>query len=501
MAVQNTESYQELGSLKSFSVYLLNTDKTKAIDITNQMLSLSLYEDIFAPTLYGIISITDSIGLMNGVKGTGNVFFPIVGEEYLAFTYEIAGKPAVTFGFQVYKIEGIENEPNFKNRKYQLHFASVEHFTDATTLVQKSYKSAISDIANNIFTTYLKTNKTLDIQATNGQQNLIIPRLTPFEALDMLARRSVPQIGGIVSAYLCYETTDNTFHFKNIEQILVDGEKKYQANNALYTYYIKNPNVVDNQGDAFKTVISFKLKNKFDTIEKLKKGYFESSTIVYDFVNHVFKETRFRFKDAQNTTTTLAQYPENSTAFIDKVTSPSTNTSGTNTSSAANTDVYVKKFLVAKDSTLPDTWFEQVYGSKSGYMTRLGQNMTTIEVYGDSEIHAGDVINLSYPEILGMTGPKDPGDRFLSGKFLIGTIQHKFTKNAYVATMDLYKSGYESEVKETEQQSNTNIKSVTSPTLAQQLIQADSVAAQLSLNPNTAQQAIINKIANIKVFK
>ena len=133
-------------------------------------------------------------------------------------------------------------------------------------------------------------------------------------------------------------------------------------------------------------------------------------------------------------------------------------------------------------------------------MTRLGQNMTTIEVYGDPEIKAGDVINLAYPEITGLTGPKDPGDAFLSGKFLIGTIQHKFTKNAYVATMDLYKSGYESEVKETEQQSNTNIKAVTSPTLAQQVVQADTVAAQLALNPNTIQQAILNKIG-IKVIK
>ena len=177
MATQNNEAYKELGSLKNFSVYLLNTDKTKTIDITLQMLALTIYEDIFSPTLYGTITISDSVGLMNGVKGSGNVYFPIVGEEFLAVNYEVAGKPDVTLGFQVYKIEGIENEPNFKNRKYQLHFASVEHFTDATTLVQKSYKSALNDVANDIFTSYLKTNKKLDIQPTRGQQNIIIPKI------------------------------------------------------------------------------------------------------------------------------------------------------------------------------------------------------------------------------------------------------------------------------------------------------------------------------------
>jgi len=461
MAVQNNEAYKELGSLKNFSVFLLNTDRTKTIDITLQMLAMTIYEDIFSPTLYGTITITDSIGLMNGVKGSGNVYFPIVGEEFLAVNYEVAGKPDVTLGFQIYKIEGIENEPNFKNRKYQLHFASVEHFKDATTLIQKSYKSAINDIASDIFTSYLKTNKTLDIQPTRGQQNIIIPRLTPFETLEMLARRSVDQADNKIAAFLCFETTDGVFHFKNLEQIILDGHKKQTSNSSLYTYYIKNPNITDNQTDAFKTVISFKIKNKFDTIEKLKKGYFENSTIVYDFINHTFTETRFRFKDENKNTVSLANYPENSVAFIDKVTSPTTNTSGTNTSSAANTDVYVKKFMVAKDSTLPDTWFENVYGSKASYITRLAQNMTTMEVYGDPEIRAGDVINLHYPEIIGLTNPPDK-DLFLSGNFLIATIQHKFTKNAYVATMDLYKSGYESEVKETEQRTNTNINSLTS---------------------------------------
>ena len=496
MAVQNNEAYKELGSLKNFSVFLLNTDRTKSIDITLQMLSMTMYEDIFSPTLYGIISVTDSIGLMNGVKGSKNLYFPIVGEEFLVVNYEVAGKPDVTLGFQVYKIEGIENEPNFKNRKYQLHFVSVEHFKDATTLIQKSYKSTLSDVANDVFTSYLKTAKKLDIQSTKGQQNIIIPRLTPFESLDLIAKRSVPATGTIVSAYICFETTDGTFHFKNLEQVIVDGYDKYNANNDLYTYYIKNPSITDNQGDTFKTVISFKLKNKFDTIEKLKKGYFESSTIVYDFVNHIFTESRFRFKDTQKDTTALAIYPENSTAFIDKVTSPTVNTSGTNVSSAANTDVYVKKFFTAKDSTLPDTWFEQVYGSKAGYLTRLAQNMTTIEVYGDPQIMAGDVINLHYPEITGLTATQDEGDLFLSGKFLVATIQHKFTKNAYVATMDLYKSGYESEVKETEQKSNTNIKEVTGPTLQQQSAKAASIASDLSLVSNT-----ILKNTNIKVIK
>jgi len=449
MANQNNETYEQLGYLKNITVKLLNVDKTKVIDITLQMLNMEIYEDIFSNTLYGLINVDDSIGLMNGIPGGSqtNIHFPIVGEEFLDITYEIVGRPAVKLLFSVYNIEEIINSDNFKNRKYKLKFASSEHIDDAKTLIQKSYKSPLSDMAKDIFTTFLKTKKTLDIEDTQGQQQIIIPRLSPFEALNFLAKRSLSNNDKKKSAsYVCFENTAG-FHFCDIETLIQNGFKQKDAaektkdDKNLYTYIIKNPNIAESQADAFKTVITFKIKNRFDTVEKLKRGYFESDTIVYDFINHQITPTRFKFKDTANSTLSVAPYPENSSDFIDKSTS------------TANNDVYVKKFMVAKDLSTgtPDTFLENIYANKAAYMTRLNQNMTTIETYGDPKIKAGDVVTVRYPEIVGTTLKKgDSNDKYLNGEFLIGTIQHRFTPRAYVTSMDLYKNGYNEKVVQSE---------------------------------------------------
>lgn len=494
MASQNNESYQDLGSLKNFQVNLLNTDRTKSIDITLQVLSLVIYEDIFAPSLYGAVHIDDSIGLMNGIPGGNqtNVYFPIVGEEHLDIIYEVSGRPSVSASFAIYGIESIENSDNFKNRKYLLKFASQEHIKDATTLIQKAYKSQVSDMASDIFKTYLGTNKTVDIQATRGQQSVVIPNLTPFETLDFLANRSLDANKLSSASFICFENLDG-FHFTDIENLIKNSTQKKQAAEAkedtknYYKYFIKNPLINEAQENAFKTAMSFSIINRFDTIEKLKRGYFESSTIVYDFVNHAFINNRFKFKDTNSSTISVAKYPENSTTFIGNATSPSGNT--VNKSLTSTKDVYVKQFFVAKDATLPDTFFELIIGPRASYMTRLSQNMTSIETYGDPIIRAGDIITLDYPEIVGTTGPVAK-DKFLSGDFLIGTIQHRFTKNAYVTKLDLYKNGYESEVVESENRGNTDIKSIVS--------NRDTL-----INQQEADFAITNvvNIGGVKIFK
>jgi hypothetical protein len=441
MANQNNEAYQQLGYLKDITVSLSNIDRTKTVDITLQMLSMVIYEDIFANTLYGTIEVDDSIGLMNGLRGTP-AFFPIVGEEFIDVSYEVAGRPPVGLTFCVYNIEQISNSDNFKNRKYLLKFASEEHLTDAKTLVQKSYKSQITDMATDIFTSYLKTQKVLDIQNTMGQQALIIPRLSPFESLNFLAKRSVDSDKFKSASFVCFENTVG-FHFCDIETLIKKGfeQKKVAEANTdtknYYNYFIKNPNITESQGDAFKTVITFEIKSRFDTVEKLKRGYFESDTLVYDYVNHQITDTRFKFKDTANTSLTVGAYPENSATFIDSSTS------------TANNELYVKKFMIAKDTSAADTFLENIHGSRAAYMTRLSQNMTTIETYGDPVIKAGDVINVKYPEIIGTT-KKAEDDYYLNGEFLIGTIQHKFTTRAYLTKMDIYKNGYNNKILDTE---------------------------------------------------
>jgi hypothetical protein len=441
--------------------------------------------------MHGVVAVKDGVNLMNGMgvgdsnKNSTNVF-PIVGEEYIEFKYTVHGYEEVFRRFSVYGIKEITIDEQLKTRTYAILFCSEEHIIDAVTLVQKSYnKQPISDMVKDVLKTYLKVDqeqvngkrkKTYDIQKTRGPQNIVVPRLTPLEALDFFARRSIAETLFESASYLFFENKDG-FNFCDIEYLIRRGKQKYNAadkDNNPYVYYYKqmiNPNSTtagsesdktQDNSQEFKTIISMQQKHKFDTIEKLKFGYFESSMLVYDFNGRkVNKDQIFKFLDTYtksnalgsgSETVTQPAYPENSLDFIKNVTKEPEKPSGILgifglTKDNKTTDRHSKVFFIAKDTSpdFPDTYLDQIYPNRAAYMARLNQNMFMADVYGDPRIAAGDVIEINLPEIVGTTG-QHGRDTYLSGYFLVGTIHHKLKSDNYMATYDLYKNGFSNPV-------------------------------------------------------
>ena len=242
--------YSGLGALKTFQVVLKNVDSSVSVNITSQVIDFSIYEDIFSPTLYGDVTIKDATNLLNGEPQLGNTIgFPIVGEEYIEVTYSVTGQDTVFRRFAVYAIKNISFDANLKVRNYILQFCSEENLIDATTLIQKSWKASISDMVKDVLENYLRVNdstpngkqkKIYRIQPTKGQQQIVVPRLSPLETLNLFARRSIAEKFFESGTYLFFENK-NGFNFCDIEYLIQDGRQNRTKNVAAYTYYHQNP--------------------------------------------------------------------------------------------------------------------------------------------------------------------------------------------------------------------------------------------------------------------
>ena len=466
--------YNGLGSLKTFQVVLKNVDSSVSVDITSQALDFSIYEDIFSPTLYGDVTIKDATNLLNGEPQLGNTIgFPIVGEEYIEVTYSVAGQDDVFRRFAVYAIKNISFDKNLKVRNYILQFCSEEHLIDATTLIQKSWKDVpISDMVKDVLDNYLivhesisggKQKKIYRIQPTKGSQQIVVPNLSPLETLNLFARRSMAEKLFISGTYLFFENK-NGFNFCDIEYLIQDGRQNRTKNVDAYTYYHRNPSTGEEvtpsnpkPANAYKTVMNIKQKHKFDTIEKIKNGYFESEIIVFDLTDRTIDANVYKFLDKYKDFNALGNpnaeppannvYPENSLDFIKNVTqepsSPPKKLFGifNFNGDAPAPGKHTKTFLIPNDNTKEPTYLNEIYVNRSSYMTRLAQNMYTVDTYGDTAIGAGDVITLELPEVQGSTDSPKP-DKYLSGYFLVASIHHKFTPESYHTTFDLYKNGF-----------------------------------------------------------
>lgn len=470
-----------LGTLENFTAVIKNVDNSMSLSISELITSMSIYEDIFAKTIYGQVSIKDSVNLMNGMstdKIQGIKAFPIVGEEYLEVEYKVSGEKfePIKRRFAIYAINDIKINKEQTTRDYVIHFCSEEHLIDATSLVQKSYKTTIDEMVKDILESYLKVNdetkdgkrkKTYDIQPTKGTQHIIIPKLSPLDSMDFLAKRSIAKTTFESASYLFFENKDG-FNFCDIEYLIHRGKaklKKFKDDENPYQYYYSDTKIADKADDrkSFKTILSMTQKHKFDTVEKLKRGYFESEIMWYDFIKKKIGHKHYKFADKYTDFNVLgaggkssvseSSYPENSLDFIRSVTTePESGVAkilGIFGLTKEQPSKNSKTFWIPKDSSEPETYLEDIYPNRASYMTRLAQNMFTVEVYGDPTITAGDVILLDLPEISGSTVAKG-FDTFLSGYFMVTSIHHRLTSETYSCTYDLFKNGFSTPVISTE---------------------------------------------------
>ncbi len=470
------------GALRNFKVVIKNADGSRERNISNLVLNISITEDIFKNTLYGAVRIRDAVDLLGGLANLPNAKdagFPILGEEFIEIDYgtgTMDGNVAnVSLRFAVYGIENIFYSQNNTLKEYTLNFCSEEHLIDATSVVMKAYSKAHSDNIEDLTKDFLlidkkdnpfkgKRVKTLDKkQETKGLQNVVIPRLTPLQACQFLARRSISSSDEFVSAtYLFFENFKG-FNFCDVEYLIKKGMEKIKASGGLpnsgeamhpFKYVFENPLVGKDGKEAINpretnTILHMQQKSFFDTVAKLKRGMFESDVVVYDYINHKAVPSRFRFLDnddkTNNKSLTLGNereksVPENSITFMNSVTSKDDKETK-----------YSRFFFIPKDlsSTNQDSFMDQIYPARASYFTRLAQNMFTLDVYGNPKINAGDVIFITIPE----GNPQNPSalNPYLTGYYLVATINHILTQTTYQAKWDVYKNAFSAPVQSTDE--------------------------------------------------
>ena len=194
------------------------------VDIKNIMTELNIYESIYKNAVTGSIVITDAtnqIARMQ-IQGLERIAFHLktpgvtYGKEDVVDATEETGEP-----FHVYKIT------NRKQVKpglivYTLHFASREFMRNIRTKESQAYdgkyERAVIDIMKD--KDYLDSRKKLHYESTGNSNKVVIPNLSPFDAINYIAKRSVPEKTNGVGYYF-YETTKG-YYFRSWQNMITN---------------------------------------------------------------------------------------------------------------------------------------------------------------------------------------------------------------------------------------------------------------------------------------
>lgn len=393
--------------IKTVSLF---TDKG-VMNMVEHVQGISIYESIFTPGILVELFVYDT-------KNIASVL-PILGSEKLVIELNTPGRKAFKYDLILtgYR-DGIMHD-NMRSKGYTLTAASVEVVRNKSNFVSKAYNTNVSSMVEDIIKSYLKTTKKISVQQTRGIQKVILPSVQPFEAIDLLRRRSM-SIEDKSSSYVFFENQLG-FHFKTLEKLFSDS-------NVGDRVFTNDPTLgVDITKSAFRNVIAYEQPKQFDIVDRLNDGGMAIDIQKFDFKTLEYSRTTSKFKpsDYKNADGTLKDPDLDSLKQY---------------SGGAGIQSWV-----SHDSSVPDTFISDGLGPRAGGTALYSQGGLLIHVLGDSELTAGQTIEVKIVETSTATeAPKEHHQ--LSGKYVIAFLHHIITAEGsnprYTCSIEALKGAY-----------------------------------------------------------
>mgnify|MGYP007071398242 CR=1 FL=1 len=289
-----------------------------------------------------------------------------------------------------------------RDRTDVLRCVSEEAMYAQTNYIQKSYNDLCSNIVLDICGSYLFTKKRVEIETTRGNQNILIPHKSPYDAIKMVRSRSVAAGDSRSSSYLFFESRQNetqVLKFTTIESLFSKDPVKYFKQSGAI-------NIDALSMDQDNNILSFKIPQQFSSLDKISPGGTTRIT--------TFNFTTWQF-ETQDVKTSDRDYKDGG--------------SGTSTSTAfanryLNARIPPQSFIPIDISQRATTYIAEATADFQSYLGQILQNSLKIRVPGDTQLTPGVTIDCTFPNRSGITTEMQE-DPLMSGKFLISRIHHR----------------------------------------------------------------------------
>lgn len=412
------------GDVKIDDCTLTSIASGNSLNITNQILSIQIFEDLFSPFMSGNIIMKESLDIINSL--------PITGQEWLDLqirTPTFDESEDIKGRFFVYKVSDRDYVAE-RNVVYKLHFISEHALKDASTIISKGYKGKVSEIAKQILTDWVGEDNIGDIEETNNSNRYVSNFWTPSKNLNFLCNNAINMDDS--PSYLSFQNREG-FNFKSLHKMYKSDSKQ------MFNYNFKGRDIlptgqavrlVDND---YKRINTIELPDSFDNVYKMTKGAFASTLHSYDVVSKEYKVDKFQYRD---------KFDDPKRAHLNEY--PLTPTK-------------MEEYFNPKASVLTD--FRQYgifnqYGDVSNYRVMQERISMLIQAEGisirivvpgrtDYTVGQKVEVEIMKPEpTSGNDEVEEQRDNTFSGNYLIAAINHNINRERHECSIELIKDSW-----------------------------------------------------------
>ena len=426
------------------------------IPLNGLTVSISLFENIFSPTMSGTITLLDANSIVSNL--------PIICQEFLSFKIKTAsiteeGTSVIDFTknpFSVYKID--QRIEGTNSELITLHFASPEMLRNLRTRVSKSYTNTIDNIAIDVIqnSRYINSKKDLFIEETVGVRKIISPNSNPFTFIQKLSSEAISKNNGS-PFFLFYENKEG-FNFRSLDSLYAQPITA-EYNTGEFYHQESSGTVVKNVLEEYSRPISHEMVAVNDTVKNVRGGLLASDLITYDIYSKKYERKNFRYFNNFNDYGRLGNSPIYNTNFIDEFDNTVDNFTNANihlhpTSKNNGSDAqhYVLDPTAKNIKSLySPNGIENTLLPRQSKFVELNKGVSlNVKVHGSTNISVGQIIQFN-KQTAGNANESGDFDPYYTGRYIISNLRHIFDlapKKEHSIVMSLVKDGYEQELEQ-----------------------------------------------------
>jgi hypothetical protein len=427
-----TEGLFKAGDVTFEKLHLLTQDGVE-LDLTQFLVELNIFEDIFSNAMKGTIVLVDSRNIINilGLKGEETLIVKLK-------TPSFDDTQVISKEFITYKISDRKVIRDNNTQMFTIHFVSPELLLDTALPLYDPFSGPVDKVIQYIFDEYIKLKTDFKI-LTNTQNSVkfISPGWSPFKCINWLTSKAITQ----------WDNNNNLiFYESNKKFYLVSIDTLYENGASIGTYMISPANIDLATGKDVNRqmfiVKEAKMISSVDQIKNVVSGYLSNRLVHLDIYNKEYK-----LVDYEHTDYGYFEKSNNANKYFD------TKLFRKNTirNPASNIKFYPKnEKLFDNFSGNVNEKMDEIHGNRLSSMLEATNLKLNILVPGRTDIEAGMVLDFIFPDTT-TRGNDDSSldlyDTLYSGKYLISAIHHRINKLEHMMSMEIVKRrlGFEDE--------------------------------------------------------
>ena len=409
-----SEAFKSQPATISKADVVSNSDTEKNASLVNGIIRLTYFESILQDSIKASIVFSDA---GNAIEGKSVVEgLPLVGTEDFKLEMKDNNDEKLKVNMVVNSMTPLY-EDGSKN-VINLNLVSEEFLRNemGESRLRSRFNGNISDNIEKIFKDRLKSKKPLDIERTSNDYNFLGNSRKPYYMLNLLSKQSIPEGGEDGSAgFLFFETADG-YHFKSIDKLFDNQQKKSYVFNNSTDAKEGVPAGYDGK------ILQHQADSSINVQSKMNMGAYKTKLVMFDPYNCKYvvdEKTADEAVEKKKVKLAGKGLP----VFNEKFKTPTKDFTRTT-------------FMMIDSGTLPSGATEeqikenqkdnfkaaQTLNQAIRRYNQLFSSMMQITIAGDFSLHAGDVI---FVDIFSVKGEKDDTvNKESGGLYIIADLCH-----------------------------------------------------------------------------